>query len=471
MEVLGSGADLWAEELADVAAPYAGFFRWWQIGADDGSAPDRGNRFATASDNLRSALRRFITAPQLSAVRPSWEDPESNRLPVEQLTVAVGPDVDTRWLAPWFKGWASSEYDQWSAYIAPPSGVDFRRLERLAEWSRRILSARHAGATTVYVPQTWQTREPMGDAVAEPLEEYIVLHTIAEVIGESRPGPRVFVRDGVHCLAFDAADGMVLAMWDEEAPPDGRTHALQLGRASRQIDLWGRSVPLEKNADGLHLVRLSSLPTFVEGVERWIVDLTDSISLTPPAVESGTEIVRHTLKVGGPGVPSLSGHASIEVPPTLEVSPKSFPLRTSTGEVGEVELTIRFPHTEPAGRKPLLLRLTVGPEGRVLEIPLFVEVGISDVEVAGTAVLEGDDLVLRHLVCNRSSQVLSFRGSAAVPGRERQYRPLSNLGPGETQAIDYRFAQASDLAGRRVRLMLRELNDGPRTHTLELPVR
>ena len=92
---------------------------------------------------------------------------------------------------------------------------------------------------------------------------------------------------------------------------------------------------------------------------------------------------------------------------------------------------------------------------------------VSDLDVWGMAVVDGDDLILKHVVTNRSSSILDFRGSASVPGRERQYRPISNLLPGETQTVEYRFSRGPELIGRSARLVLREINDGPRIHTLE----
>ncbi|MBU0718296.1 MAG: hypothetical protein KJ749_08615, partial [Planctomycetes bacterium] len=75
-----------------------------------------------------------------------------------------------------------------------------------------------------------------------------------------------------------------------------------------------------------------------------------------------------------------------------------------------------------------------------------------------------------HIVTNRSKGVLHFRGAAQVPGRERQYRPFSNLRPGDTQTVEYRFPNAEGLSGADIRVGLREIGDGPRAHTLELTV-
>jgi len=95
---------------------------------------------------------------------------------------------------------------------------------------------------------------------------------------------------------------------------------------------------------------------------------------------------------------------------------------------------------------------------------------MQNIEVRGKAVVEGGDLLLRHTLRNQSESVVSFRSIAGVPGRQRQYRPIPNLGPGQTQTIEYRFRDAENLIGRHINLTLRELNDGPRQHNLQLLV-
>ncbi len=474
IDLLGDDPGVWGEELAAVAAPYAEMYRWWQVGPDGSSpgasGPEAADRFAKAAEQLRSELRRFITAPRLSAPASSADDTDAQRLPVEQLCVTLGGDIDPDWFPVRIESVKQMGYDQVSAFVPPLPVERYQRVPRLAEWARRIIAARHAGVNTVFVPQTWHARDTVFGSVTEPLEEFVVFRTIADVLGDATPGQRVDIAEGVRCLAFHAGDTAILALWDRLAPPDGRIHAVQLGRASAQVDLWGRSTSLERDEQGRQLVTLSGTPVFVSGVDRWLVDFVTSLALKPSHVDSGKELVRHTFELSYPGPHAVSGHGSFEAPSSLEITPRTFSFNLSPGRAEKIELQIRYPHSEPAGRKIILAKMTLTPESYYVEVPLRVEVGLADVEVSGTVVVQGNDLVLRHVVSNRSNSVLSFRGSAAVPGHERQYRPFANLRPGDTQSAEYRISGGSDLIGRQVRLMLRELNDGPRVHNLELTV-
>ncbi len=470
LEVLKASSGSWADELAAVATPYAGVFRWWQIGADGSFHADGGADFAAAVGNVRGVLGRFITAPRLSAAGRLGVAIDEAKLPVEHLSAAVGYEVGLPGYAAEMSLLRGRGYSQVSAYVAPLPEGGFVRTARLAEWAQRVVAARHAGADTVYVPQTWHVGDASGRPAVDPREEFIVFRTIAQALGDAEPGGTLYVDDGVRCLAFHRPDSTILALWDELAPPAGRVHAVQLGRANRQTDLWGRSQTLERDENGRQLVRLSYAPVFVDGVDRWLVPFVNSAAIEPARVESGSDVVRHSIKFHGGATGGLSGQGTLEVPNQMEVTPRVFSFHAPPDRTESIEFTVRYAHTEPAGRKRIVAKMTAGPEAYGFELPFFVELGLSDMDVSAVAFVEGGDLVLRHVVGNRSREVLSFRASAGVPGRERQYRPIANLRPGDTQTLEYRFHEATGLIGRRVRLMLHELADGPRVHTLELTV-
>jgi hypothetical protein len=306
--------------------------------------------------------------------------------------------------------------------------------------------------------------------VTEPTDGYPILRTIADVLADAAPGPTVPISGDIRALAFYDGEKAVLAMWEPTAPLEGELHAIQLGHAGNQIDLWGRAQSFERDEHGRQIVRLSPLPVFVVGVDRWLIDFRSAISLKPAEVELGTELARHEIAIANEGARPFAGDVVLRVPETWEISPRTFSFNVASRRVTRHAFEIRYPHNEPAGAKQVLAAVTFGYAGYYLEVPLSVELGVTDLAVWGLAIPEGDDLVLRHIISNRSGSVLSFRSVANVPGRQRRYRPIVNLEPGNTQTIEYRFNEAHALAGRDARLVLRELNDGPRVHSLELQI-
>ena len=469
-ELLTGEAGLWREHLATVVAPYASAFRWWQMGADLGDPITVDANFVGAASNLRDAMRRYITLPRLvAAVSPAVAIP-AERLPIEQVSVSVHGAIDADGLVNDVAEYKSQGYESVSAYIEPLAAGRYLRLPRLADWARRILIARYAGADAVFVPQTWHIRDTSLGPVTEPDETFLILRTIADVLGSAKPAGRLLLEDGVECLVFDdGGDSMVLALWDMAAPPDGRMHTIQLGAADTRIDLWGRKAPLAKADDGRHRLSLSPVPVLVPGVEKWLIDFRGALSIEPREVQSGSELVRHEVQMRYRGDRSVTGTIEIAVPDSWEPSPRHLAFSLMPQRVDKYPVELKYPHNEPAGRRYVVARTQI-EGGYYLEVPLSIELRVEDLDIWGSGVVEGNDLVLAHTVTNRSSDVLSFRASAVVPGHERQYRPISNLRPGETQSVEYRFHDGKKLIGRSVRLVLREMNDGPRMHNLAVVI-
>jgi hypothetical protein len=257
-------------------------------------------------------------------------------------------------------------------------------------------------------------------------------------------------------------------MWDPSAPPEGRTYEFQLGSAQRQIDLWGRATPLADGADGRRKVRLYPQPVFIDQVGRWLVDFIASVELVPAKVEHSLLPQTHALRLKNTGKKQLSGRVELKVPRGWEVRPRHFGLRLAPHSQFDQPIELQYGPNEPAGIKEIVavVDFDSDPPSQV-EVPLALELGIRDVDVWGFVFLEGDRLVLRHGVTNRSGQPLSLRSFATAPGRSRQFRVIPSLAPGESTTAEYHFKGAEALAGRTVRLGLREV-DGPRSHTIEM---
>jgi len=470
IDLLADEPSVWDEHLAAIAAPYASIFRSWQIGSDDRNEQYTAEQLDIPSQQFRTSMRRFITVPSLGTSVSPHVDARFKRLPVDHATLTLDPTVSADRFRKLIEEQKNLGYERVSVYVPPLPEGRYYRVEELSNWAQRLIQARHAGAATVYVPQPWQVRETPGGAVTEPSEQYVVLRTIADVLGNATPGPVVRLADDATALSFRRSDEMLVVAWDSHTPPRGRTHVVQLGSATSQIDLWGRETPLERTPDGRHRLRLTATPVIIRGVEPWLLALRTAVRIAPTQVESGREMQRFNVEIPYRGDRAAAGALELRLPTAWEANPRSFSFSLMPQRMERKTIDIQIPHSEVSGTKQLLAVVSLADGGYFMEVPLTLELGLSDVEVSGMAVIEGDVLRLRHVVTNHSRSILSFRGSAAVPGRERQYRPFTNLRPGDSQVVEYRFDHATGLIGRDVRLVLRELNDGPRIHNLQLNV-
>ena len=72
-----------------------------------------------------------------------------------------------------------------------------------------------------------------------------VYRSIVDMLHGARPGERMQLVDGLQVRTFKMGGSTVWAMWDDAATDDGSVHHIQMGSASRQVDLWGRHVVIE----------------------------------------------------------------------------------------------------------------------------------------------------------------------------------------------------------------------------------
>lgn len=467
LELLSGEREVWNEYLARVVVPYASVFRWWQLGDDEQPLTPDAARLADSAANLRAAIGAFLSSPRLSVSLAGATQPPLTPLAVEQISVSQDAEVHSKWVGSSLAAYRRGGYEAVSVFLPPPN-PELARLPELARWTQRLIELRHASADTVYTAQPWRRQDRINAPVAEPEEFYVVLRTMADVLGTAAPGPRLHPADGVTALAFHDGAESVVALWDAAAPPEGRRHAIQLGRARRMIDVWGNATRLEKDARGRHLVTLSPMPVLVDEVEPWLVELAASLRLTPDVVESGSEVKEHLLQLVYAGSRTVNGDIRLEAPTDWVVSPRVFSFQATPGSPFSQWIRIRYSSSEPAGRKKLLAALSMAGENYVLDVPLSIEFGQSDLEVSALGVREGSDAVFRHLITNRATHPLNLRSSVTVPGHERQYRPILQLQPGATQVVEFRFHGAAELSGREARLMLREMGDGTRVHNLRI---
>jgi len=468
LDILGDDPAGWQPHLEAVVAPYVSVFRTWQIGADGDRQTFNDPALPGVLQQVRREMIPLVNTVSLVVPGDVSNAPGDQALPAEEITLRIGSEIHGDWIGPYVKGHRRLNYDRVSAYVEIARPGEYARIPWLGTFAERIIRTRHAAVDTAFVPQLWRTRQTVNGPVAEPDETFIVYRTIVDLLRDLTPGPSLELADGVVALAFYDADQSVLALWDPSAPPEGRTHELQLGSARRQIDLFGRVTPLAEGSDGRRRVRLFPQPVFVDQVGRWLVEFVASAELVPAKVEHSLLPQTHTIRLSNGGKNALTGRVTLVAPTGWEVRPQQFGLRLPPRGQLEQPVRFRYGQTEPAGVKRIVavVDFETDPACHV-EIPLTLELGIRNVDVWGFAFWEGERLVLRHGITNRTSEPLSLRSFATAPGRSRQFRVIPALAPGETLTAEYRFQGATALAGRTVRLGLREV-DGPRSHIIEL---
>jgi len=468
LEILADDPVGWRGPMTHVVARYASVFESWQVGGDNDPSMTDPQMQAVACESLRREMRRLITQPELTAPANAHYAPEDGKLPTDNLSLTLANDVQPEWIHEHLAPYRTLGYRSLDVYLESLPADRYDQTAVLADLVKRVVCMLRGGADRVFLPQPWVPRATVDGVTTEPTREFVAFRTAADLLAEARLASVLHLDPDVTCYAFDSGQDAVLVLWDDMAPPEGRTHVLQMGAAERQIDLWGRATPLERTEDGRQEVRLSPVPVYVDGVEQWLVAFLTNLKLEPRKVEFRIGSHPHTIVLAAPIREAVSGTVHLRTPEDWDVSPRKFTFAMPPGGTLRKEISIRYAHNEPAGTKTIVADVDFDSDPHYhLEVPLQIEIGLKDIEVWGYASKRGDRLIVRHGVLNRTNQAVSFRGFLAAPGRTRQYRVFNGMYPGRTLVVEYALDNASQLSGRTLRVGLREVG-GQRAHNIEL---
>ena len=460
----------WRQYLDEIVAPHANVFRSWQLGADGDLSMVDDPRYGAAVAALREGIHEMIAAPDLTGIQSATVLPEGRHLDVENLSVYLPDDIYPEHIAEHLSGFIEdgrpkNGYDL--VWASVESGVNLD-AQSIGTWALRILEARWAGVDAVFAIQPWTTRQTPTGLVSEPTLAYLAYRTIADIIGDKIPSQRLDLDLSAKAMTFVRGNESVWVIWDPQAPPGGRPLTIQLGSGNEIVDLLGRRMTSTRLKDGRRELTVSSTPIFVVGSQRWLPPFRASVQLTPSITDFALDAREHTLNVSNPNDVAMSGKIDLEAPEGWTVTPSRVQFSLYPNEQKQFTIAIRHPTSESAGIKQIFANVSLNSSGSYyLRVPLPIDLDLHDVDVWGYAVMEGNNLVVRHGMTSHADVPISFRAFATFPGRSRQYRVINELLPGQTLATEYTFSNVGSTAGKTIRLGLREVN-GPRIHNLQI---
>ncbi len=470
LTMLNEDPEAWREHLVRVFAPYASIFRSWQIGLDGDPAIAADPQLPDALRRVRAEILKLTTAPHLTTPGALTWEPQSDPPAADDVSFAIDRSILPEYIASHVEEYRKRGMPVSTAFVQPTGTKEIDYRGHLRDWCKRLLHARHAGIRTVTVPQPWHTRLTTASKVTEPSEEFVLLHTLADLTGGTVPGDPVYIAPGVTALAFHDRDTTVLALWDNEAGEAGRTHTIQLGSATRQIDMWGRARPLTTAEDGRQEVHLTADPVFIDGIDRWLIAFRTELRLVPDFEELSIDAHQHELGIVNPRDEPLAGTVQLGTPDAWDINPRQFRFSIRANGTVNKPFEIRYGRNTTAGTGMINAEFTLDADRRYrVVVPLPLELGVRDIDAWGHTVLSSDRLIVRHRVFNRGDKTLNLRAFAIAPGRLRQTRLLTQLLPGQSKMLEYHFKDPESLRQRTIRLHLRDLN-GPRIHNIEVDV-
>lgn len=464
-----TAGDVLRLRTADWIASNASLVHVFQIGADHEPVVPLDASYAELLARLRQELMRYSSNLRLAVPCPLSSPPTVASLQGLRLSVVWPAGTEVEQGDDRIAALRRLQPDGIDVFVGDDPGRGNETAENLANWARSIISALHAQVDTIYVDSVWSERTEDPSASPRLSRRALVLRALADLLGDARPGPVLRLSETARGVVFLRDQTAVMACWDTGSGASVPA-VMQLGGAPRILDLWGRPGELSADDRGRRVLSLSPMPVLIDNIPAWVFQFQQSLAIKPRLLPFSLEPQVRTLSLMNPSTTSLSGEAWIVAPSGWEVRPPRMRLEIPAGATVELPIEFRYPSNESAGVKPLTLNVTVdGDPPLMFESRVELEIGLPDVEVSATAVIEGNRLLIHQMIRNQSDRTLSFRGFAGLPGQPRQYHQIDRLAPGESRVETYQFFNVGGLSGQIVRVGLREM-DGSRMHNLDVKI-
>ena len=446
----------WKHLIAGVWTRYSGLVQVWQIGADDQPTALMDDSTYGLIPRIRKEMSDLMSEPTL-ATMASLRLPSGAGDPSDYKSVLLPSSVSPRDIADHLRAHLGKDPSRLWVTVGPLPADIYPREPRLADLGRRLIETCFASVGGVFVEAPWDVRVgALGDRI-DPREDYIIVRTVANVLGGAKPVSRTTLDGTVECEVFDHGGTAVLCVWDEHAPPGGTDRWLELGGTVQQLDLWGRLTALP-TLGRKQVARIGPTPTFLLNCPTWLIEFQRQFVVRPAVVEANFEKLELEIEFRNTYREPVSGLVRLVLPNDWDARPDRLAFSLKPGETFQQRIALRFPPNAQAQIMPMLGEFAIDADRRYeFTTPAWFEFGIKGLEMNACAYRSSDRVTVRLAMTNRTEQTLHFEAYLVAPDRQRMERQFSNFEPGQSLTRSFVIPNAADLSGRNVRVSLKEI--------------
>lgn len=471
LALLAGDAARWQPYVQAAAARYGQRVNRWQFGGvDDGEAASR-TRFADEYQSTRTWLARRVPDARLAVPWSAMHRVDDVARATDALTMRVPASVPPDHIAAYAESWRSDP-DTGRPAVAlaletlPLDGYDHQR--RAADLALRLVHAWRSGCEAIYIDRPWR-ETPTGHGSISPDPLAAVFANAIDRLGERRFVGEMAIGQGLRCYILDSPRGGALVAWNHSSTEANPTLTLELGDRPEAVDMWGNRTPLRVR-NGRHVLPLTDVPTYVEGIDAKLARFRASLRLDPAFVETSAAAHRLTLSITNPWPHAVAGKLRLTGDEGWSIQPGLIRLNIPAGHTVEQPLEVSMPIHAFAGNKALTGRLHLEADRAYdVDVTVPLEIGLRDAEYRAALRVEDGHAIVTATIINRGDKPTGYYAFAQAPGRAIQQRIIARLQPGGVITKRFTFNDASELAGAMLRVGLRQL-DGPAVLTQRLDV-
>lgn len=460
VDVLCADLQVWQPYLAMSLTHYADVVRLWQIGADGQEDLAGDDRWPVAADLAAQQVVTLIDGAQVGLAWPGLHDPPADLGRIRQTSIWI-PDAIRPEHIPDLLAAHRRDDVAMAATIQPLRGDHYSPSVRRTDLARRIVFALAGRANTVFIPQPWQAYEAGPQTILAPTAEYTAVATLSRALATRRYAGRFEWTDGAVFHIFASADDATLVAWNEQAldaGTSGRTISLYLGPQAAAYDLRGRPVVIGGDSQA-QTVTLGHEPVVITGADCRLAQLRSQFAITPRQIASGLRRHEHTVTLFNPYGEPISGVIRLRGPEGWEIRPSRLSISLQPGKTMQEKIQVHIPYNEPVGTKTIQADLSIDSRRlHRMTILVTLDLQLPGIDTYAFADSSEREVIIRHVITNRTDEDLSFVGAVLLPDTRRQERLFLHIHPGQTMVKDYVIPRERVRGQTQLRLNLRQIN-------------
>ncbi|MCX7427235.1 MAG: hypothetical protein NTW96_16605, partial [Planctomycetia bacterium] len=380
----------WYPSLEPVLMRLANRLQWWQLGRD-------GDTSFVGCPGLQERLRRVKT--QMDRVG------QDVALGIGSKGVDAIPAADGQGPCLGFVTLLSESPltdEEWTAYLnrpastpqgpRPPAESEVRRWVTLRPLPReghaadaratdlieRMMAAKIHGADAIFASDPFDPGCGLLNPDGTPGELFLVWRTTALALGPGRHVGGVELPGGSSNEVFARSADAVMVVRNAQACEE----TLDLGDGARQIDAWGREMPLRKEGHR-QVIAVGPVPTFVVGLSepmaRWRKDFSfgeKALPSVPGRPHANTFRLTNSFPV------EAKVRAELVLPEGWQVSPARSSFTLPPGGQHQQPFAVTLPYDFTDGAFPVRVDFDVQAD-RPYRFSVYrqMEVGLGDVKI------------------------------------------------------------------------------------------
>lgn len=463
VDLLAADRQIWQPYMALSLTHYADVVRLWQIGQDGQTDLALDDRYVDAADAAAKQIVTLIDGARVALAWPATVVSPGAVEGIQQASLCIPSQVRPERIGQYLKEHARKGQPMWVT-VWPIEGDRYAPAVRRTDLAKRIVYTLAEQVETVFLPQPWQAEEVGPRILLAPTVEYTVLATLSRVLADRRYAGCFEWTGGAVFHIFAGDSDATLVAWNDQVPDRSSAEAktdLYLGQRVAAFDLRGRPLPV--SGTETQSMSIGQEPIIVTGVDARLAELRSRFAIEPRQLASGLRRHVQTVTLVNPYNEPMNGTVRLRGPQGWDIRPSRMAFSLQPGKKMEGTVEIHIPYNEPIGPKTIQADVTVDTRRmHQVTIPVTLDLQLPGVETYAFCDSAADEVVIRHVLTNRTTEELSFVGSVLLPTVARQERLFLRVRPGQTMVKEYVIPRQEIAGQTQLRLRLREIGGGSR---------